>query len=263
MKVTGIISAAALSLLLGIAAPALARQETKAEQQDHPKEQKSAPKEQKNAHEQGRPEQQHAQQSKQSEEKRSPAGKSESQQERTQQDQHARQQARPETKPPQVEQTQREPNQKNHPRNEQQNHEPAQAQAKRGHGDEYVRPTQEQQRVQQSTWQEHRSRNWESDHRTWAQRGGYHGYRIPDDHYRGYFGPEHSFRIYGLPFMVEGGYPRFQYGGYWFSPVDPWPEYWASDWYNTDEVYVTYVDNGYYMYNRRYPTVGIAINITN
>jgi hypothetical protein len=27
-------------------------------------------------------------------------------------------------------------------------------------------------------------------------------------------------------------------------------------------VYVNYVDNGYYMYNRRYPGVGIAINIS-
>ncbi len=33
----------------------------------------------------------------------------------------------------------------------------------------------------------------------------YHGYRIPDDRFRGYFGPEHGFRIYGLPFQVYGG----------------------------------------------------------
>jgi hypothetical protein len=101
-----------------------------------------------------------------------------------------------------------------------------------------------------------------SDHRDWQQRGGYHGYRIPDDRYRGYFGPDHGFRIYGLPFLVVGGYPRFQYEGYWFSAVDPWPEYWANDWYDTDDVYVTYVDNGYYLFNRRYPNVGIAVSIS-
>ena len=116
--------------------------------------------------------------------------------------------------------------------------------------------TPEQQRVQQSAWQQHRSQHWESDHRTWQQRGGYHGYRIPDDRFRGYFGPDHGFRIYGLPFLVVGGYPRFQYDGYWFSPVDPWPEYWGNDWYDNDDVYVNYVDNGYYLYNRRYPGVG-------
>ena len=70
------------------------------------------------------------------------------------------------------------------------------------------------------------------------------------------------FRVYGQPFMVVGGYPRFQYGGYWISTVDPCPEYWPNDWYDTDDVYVTYVDNGYYLYNRRYPDVGIAISIS-
>ena len=72
----------------------------------------------------------------------------------------------------------------------------------------------------------------------------------------------HGFRIRGRPFMVVSGYPRFQYEGYWFSPVDPWPEDWGSNWYDNDEVYVVYVDDGYYMYNRRYPQVGIAINIS-
>jgi hypothetical protein len=62
--------------------------------------------------------------------------------------------------------------------------------------------------------------------------------------------------------MVVGGYPRFQYEGYWFSTVDPWPEDWANNWYDTDDVYVTYVNNGYYLFNSRYPNVGIAVNIS-
>ena len=85
---------------------------------------------------------------------------------------------------------------------------------------------------------------------------------MPDDRYRGYFGFSHRFRIVGLPFMVVDGYPRFQYQGYWISAVDPWPEYWGNDWYDNDDVYVTYEDNGYYLYNRRYPQQGIAINIS-
>jgi len=120
----------------------------------------------------------------------------------------------------------------------------------------------EQQRVRQSAWQQHRAQDWQSDHRTWQQRGGYRGYRIPDDRYRGYFGPDHGFRINTLPFLVVGGYPRFQYDGYWISAVDPWPESWGDDWYDTDDVYVSYVDNGYYLYNRSYPSEGIAINIS-
>jgi len=62
--------------------------------------------------------------------------------------------------------------------------------------------------------------------------------------------------------MVVSGYPRFQYEGYWFSTVDPWPEDWANNWYDTDDVYVTYVNNGYYLFNSRYPNVGIAVSIS-
>jgi hypothetical protein len=112
-------------------------------------------------------------------------------------------------------------------------------------------------------WQQHRAHSWESEHRTWQQRGGYNGYRIPDDRFRRYYGRDHWFRVYSLPFMVEGGYPRFQYGGYWLSFVDPYPEYWGDNWYETDDVYVDYYNDGYYLYNRRYAgRPGVAISIS-
>jgi len=110
-----------------------------------------------------------------------------------------------------------------------------------------------QQRVQQAAWQGHQSQNWQSDHRRWEQRGGYSGYRIPDNRYNGYFGPDHGFVIFSQPYMVVGGFPRFQYGGYWFSLVDPWPGYWSNNWHETDDVYVVYANNGYYMYNLEIP----------
>jgi hypothetical protein len=110
-------------------------------------------------------------------------------------------------------------------------------------------------------WQEHRAQNWQSEHRDWRQRGGYNGYHIPDDRYRGNFGPGHSFRIYSYPMEVYGGYPRFQYGGLWFGFMDPWPEYWSNDWYDNDDVYIAYSDDGYYLYNRRYPDDRISITV--
>ena len=114
---------------------------------------------------------------------------------------------------------------------------------------------------QRGVWQGHRAHSWQSEHRDWQQRGGYIGYRIPDDRFRGHFGRDHGFRIYSLPVMVVGGYPRFQYGGFWFSLVDPWPEYWSDNWYDNDDVYVDYSGDGYYMYNRRYPSDRIAISV--
>jgi hypothetical protein len=79
--------------------------------------------------------------------------------------------------------------------------------------------------------------------------------RIPDDHFRSNFGREHHFRI-GSPTIV-GGYSRFQYGGFWFGFVQPWPD----DWYYTDDVYVDYIDGGYYLCNPYYPGVQIAISV--
>lgn len=118
-----------------------------------------------------------------------------------------------------------------------------------------------QQHPQQAVWQPHRARNWESEHRTWQQRGGYVGYRIPENHFHAYFGQAHGFRIHSLPVIVVGGYPRFQYGGYWFSLVDPWPEYWSNNWYENDDMYVDYYSGGYYLYNRRHPGHRIAIRV--
>ncbi len=60
-----------------------------------------------------------------------------------------------------------------------------------------------------------------------------------------------------LPVMYMG-YPRFQYEGFSFLLVDPWPEYWAANWYDSNDLYIDY-DDGYYLYNRSYPYVRLAI----
>jgi hypothetical protein len=107
-----------------------------------------------------------------------------------------------------------------------------------------------------------RARSWNDDHRTWGQRGGYNGYRVPDDRFRGYWGRNHYFRIYRLPMIFAGGYPRFQYDGYWVTFVDPWPGEWPANWYETDDVYIDYVNDGYYLYDRAYPGIPIAVTIS-
>jgi hypothetical protein len=128
-----------------------------------------------------------------------------------------------------------------------------------------TQPSQKVQPVQKSeqrnVWQQDRASSWQTEHRTWQQRGGYNGYRIPEDHFHGYFGRDHGFRIYNLSLEIFGGHPRFQYEGYWFSVVDPWPEYWSADWYENDDVYIDYYGDGYYMYNRRYPRDRIAVTV--
>jgi hypothetical protein len=64
----------------------------------------------------------------------------------------------------------------------------------------------------------------------------------------------------GMP-TIYMGYPRFSYGGFSFLLVDPYPESWAENWYATDDCYIAY-DNGYYLYDRRYPGIGLAITVS-
>src|ERR1017187_1203127 len=168
---------------------------------------------------------------------------------------------------PEQKQQQQHAQQQNQQKQQQQQHAQQQNQQKQQqqHAQQGVqqaaRHTPQQQHAQQAAWQGHRSQNWQSDHRSWQQRGGYNGYRIPENRYNGYFGPDHGFVIYNQPYMVVGGFPRFQYNGFWFGLVDPWPDYWGDNWYETDNVYVVYENDGYYMYNQRYPGVGIAISV--
>jgi len=79
--------------------------------------------------------------------------------------------------------------------------------------------------------------------------------RIPDDRFRSNFGSEHVFAI-GSP-QLEGGYSRVQYGGYNFGFVEAWP----SEWYYTDNVYVDFIDGGYYLYNPYYPGSRVMISV--
>ena len=92
-----------------------------------------------------------------------------------------------------------------------------------------------------------------AQHEQQAERGnGNHG-RIPDDRFRAHFGHEHVFVI-NRPVIVEGQ-PRFQYGGYWFGFNESWPVGWAY----SDNVYVDFVDGGYYLYNPVHPGIRIVI----
>jgi len=92
-----------------------------------------------------------------------------------------------------------------------------------------------------------------AQHEQQAERtSGNHG-RIPDDRFRSNFGHEHVFVI-NRPVIIEGQ-PRFQYGGYWFGFSEPWPVGWAY----TDNVYVDYVDGGYYLYNPFHPGIRIVV----
>lgn len=106
-----------------------------------------------------------------------------------------------------------------------------------------------------------RASNWGSDHRDWGARGGYVGYRIPDARFSVWFGREHAFHIWGLPLVYVGGYPEFQYHGYWFEILDPIPPDWGPDFLQTDNVWIDWDPNygGYYLYDANFPGEAVAV----
>ena len=258
MKTVRFFSAGVLLLLLGGVAPSYAQQEEakppKQEQaKPEKKQQDKAPKQQPQA--KGQQQQQKQQQQAQGQQQQQQRAQQQQQnQNKQQQQQRVRQQQQAKGQQQQKQQQQAQGQQQKQQRVQQQQQAQGRQQASQ-HGQRV------QQGQQREVWQQHRATNWQSQHRDWQQRGGYNGYRIPDDRYRGNFGPSHWFRIYSYPMELYGGYPRFQYGGFWFGFMDPWPEYWSDDWYDTDDVYIVYSDDGYYLYNRRYPQDRIAITV--
>ena len=87
-----------------------------------------------------------------------------------------------------------------------------------------------------------------------AQPAAGHG-SIPDARFRASFGSGHTFHVNRSEFA--GGARRFQYGGYWFALVEPWPVAWLY----TDNVYVDFLNGGYVLCDPVHPGVYLSINV--
>ena len=80
------------------------------------------------------------------------------------------------------------------------------------------------------------------------------GGRIPADRFKANFGEQHSFRVSQSDYRNH----RFQYGGYSFGFVDPWP----SNWLYTQNVYVIEINGVYYLCNASFPGVNLVLSFT-
>jgi len=168
------------------------------------------------------------------------------QEEHPQESKPAKQQAKPAQQ--QHAQQQARPAQQEHA---QQHAKPAQQQ----HAQQQVKPAQQQakpaqQHAQQGNAGQSQARAQQSHPA--GGNGGRYG-RISDDHYAASFGSGHRFHVN----QSDYEHRRFRYGGYSFGFVDPWPLGWSY----SDDVYVVYVDGGYYMYDPIHPGVRISISI--
>jgi flagellar motor protein MotB len=148
--------------------------------------------------------------------------------------QHAQQQAKPAQQPakPAAE-----------PQHAQQQAKPAQQPAKPAepqHAQQQAKPAQQQAKPAQQARP--------------GQTASAHG-SIPQDRFRASFGSGHTFHVDRADFAGGGG--RFKYGGFWFSAVNPWP----VGWLYTDNVYVDYINGGYFLCDPIHPGVYLSINV--
>jgi hypothetical protein len=96
---------------------------------------------------------------------------------------------------------------------------------------------------------------------TWAQQAkspqhAVRHERISDEKFRASFGSGHTFHVSRSDF--NGASRRFQYGGFSWSLVNPWP----TGWLYTDSLYVDYVNEGYFLCAPVHPGVYLSLNIS-
>jgi hypothetical protein len=112
---------------------------------------------------------------------------------------------------------------------------------------ERTQPTQEHPEMQQND----RNRQGQEHSQVQGDRGRKGGH-IPDDRFHAQFGREHHFNARSV---IVRGRPQFQYGGYNFELVDAWP----SDWADSDDYYIDYIDGEYYLIDLLHPDIRLAV----
>jgi hypothetical protein len=116
-----------------------------------------------------------------------------------------------------------------------------------------ARQTQQAARQQQAKPVQQQQRSQPAQANRGPAAGG-HG-TIPEAKFRASFGSSHTFHVNRSEWASGSG--RFQYGGFWFNAVDPWPVAWLY----TDNVYVDFLNGGYFLCDPVHPGVYISINI--
>jgi hypothetical protein len=83
--------------------------------------------------------------------------------------------------------------------------------------------------------------------------------RIPDSQFKAKFGHQHSFAVNRVvtETTIVPRQTQFVYGGYTFVFLDPWP----AAWMFTDDCYIDYVDDQYFLFDPLHPEIRVALLI--
>jgi hypothetical protein len=241
MKRLGVVSTTGLFLLLGFTVPAGAQQQEEKQQEKQPEKQEKPA--------QAKPPKQEQEQERQAQPEKRPEPAKQQESKPQQPEKSARQEPAPAKNQQQVKKGQEQPEKAQQPSNSAKHEQTQQAKGNQAQN-QHQQQGASAQRPQHTPQEEARQRA-QPALRLSARGSG----RISDARFHSNFGRGHEFHV-GTPTLV-GGYSRFHYGGYWFGFVEPWP----VGWYYTDDVYIDYVDGGYYMYNPYYPDTRFALTV--
>lgn len=80
---------------------------------------------------------------------------------------------------------------------------------------------------------------------------------IPDPQFKANFGKQHRFAVNRVvtTTTIVPNQTQFVYAGYTFIFLDPWP----ADWLFTDECYIDYVDDEYFLFDVFHPGIRVAL----
>jgi outer membrane biosynthesis protein TonB len=80
---------------------------------------------------------------------------------------------------------------------------------------------------------------------------------IPDPQLKAHFGKPHTFAVNRVvtTTTIVPNQTQFVYAGYTFIFLDPWP----SDWLFTDDCYIDYVDDEYFLFDVFHPGIRVAL----
>jgi len=83
------------------------------------------------------------------------------------------------------------------------------------------------------------------------------GGHIPDAKFKANFGRQHAFAVNRVitTTRIVPQQTQFVYSGVTFVFLDPWPAYWAF----TDDCYIEYVDDQYFLFDELHPGIQVAL----
>jgi hypothetical protein len=125
----------------------------------------------------------------------------------------------------------------------------------REHEEEKKAAEHQEERHDEHKAEEHRAEEHRADEHRAAEHHAEERRRVADEHWRAHFGHDHHFAVRHIE--VVNGVRRFDYSGYHFGLVEPWPVGWGY----SDDVYIDLVGDQYYLFNVRHPGVRIAVNV--